>query len=80
MGLRRQRRPRLSDWALLSESGVPGARAGVGFYPCPHLVFQREPRAGGPAFEAVLVFRVAHLSRRVTDGDFDFDSRIEESM
>jgi hypothetical protein len=27
-----------------------------------------------------LNFRVAHLSRRVTGGDFDFDSRIEESM
>jgi hypothetical protein len=33
--------------------------------------------AGGAAFETGLNFRVAHLSRRVTGGAFDFDSLIE---
>jgi hypothetical protein len=32
----------------------------------------RTSRAGGTAFEAVLIFRVAHLSRGVTGGAFDF--------
>jgi hypothetical protein len=33
--------------------------------------------AGGAAFEPVVNFRVAHLSRRVTGGDFDFGSSSE---
>jgi len=33
--------------------------------------------AGGPAFELVLNFRVAHLSRRVTGGAFDFGSSLQ---
>jgi hypothetical protein len=54
--------------ALIEETNATGS------------VVARYTQAGGPAFEAVLTFRVAHLSRRVTGGDFDFDSRIEESM
>jgi hypothetical protein len=34
-------------------------------------------RAGSPAFEAILIFRVAHLSRRLTGGVFDFDSLMQ---
>ena len=36
--------------------------------------------AGGARFETVLKFRVAHLSRRVTGGAFDLDSRVAQPL
>jgi YD repeat-containing protein len=42
-----------------------------------NIVWQGTSWAGGTGFEAVLNFRVAHLSRCVTGGAFDFDLLIE---